>query len=259
MAKNKPVKDFDIYSEPPNLKPHELGELSRKAAAGDEGGANEFDGNFGVPMDPLTVPLTEANQDWQPGNDEKPEEKKKPGRPKKEKTPPKPPRQTKPIEIRAAAIKKDIFCHFTYDHNLGLGITNEIGVKSEVPIHDDLHVVFRQLVPHLAMIFGALTIDQINSIQPGIEDDPTLLILRKFQIEGFSLDNYDESEGIVLYGSEELPTGTASLETPMIRFFQSRYEHSDALRTALDACIVEVEEYLHGRKRGDQDQLQLGF
>lgn len=152
-----------------------------------------------------------------------------------------------------------MFCHFDYDHNLGMGISNEIGVKSEIPIHEDMRIAFRQLVPHLAMIFGTLTIDQINGIVPGDEHDLTLLALRKFEIAGFTLDNYDESLGIILFGSEELPTGTAQLQTPMIRFYQSKYEHAETLRAALDTCIFEVEEYLHGRKRGDSQQMTLSL
>lgn len=244
MAKAARKVDDDNFPPPPDLKPHELGELNRAAADGDEGGGNDDE--------------DDDDQDWQPSEAPATEVKNKPGRPKKEKEPAKP-RDTKPIEIRAAAIKKDMFCHFTYDHNLGLGISNEINVKSEVPVHDDLRNAFRQLVPHLAMIFGALTLDEINAMKPGDDKDHTLLALRKFQIEGFTLDNYDESEGVSLYGSEELPTGTASLETPMIRFFEKRYIHSGALRGALDGCIFEVEEYLHGRKRGDQAQTSFGF
>ena len=241
MAKQVKKVDDDTLPPPPDLKSHELGELHRKATSGDEGGGN----GEGDDWEPDSEPTTDG-------------EKKKPGRPKKLKET-KPPRETKPIEIRAASIVKDMFCHFKYDHNLGLGITNDMGNKSGVPIHDDMRVAFKQLVPHLAMIFGALTIEEVNSIKPGDENDPTLLILHKFQVTGFVLDEYDESEGVTLIGSEELPSGLAGLDTPIIRFMEARYDHGDALRSAIDLCIFEVEEYLHGRKRGDQTQTSLAF
>lgn len=228
----------------PELSKAELGDIHRLAVQG--GNDTEDD----------------TTDDWDPAA-EKPaqeEEKKKgkPGRPKKEKPAPAP-RQTKPIEIRAGALNKEIFCNFIYDHNLAPTITNEIKVKSEIPVHDDLRNAFKQLVPHLAIIFGRMTMEEVAGISPGNQEDPALMKLFLFDVTEFFLDGYGDEESVVLVGTEKLPTGEAKLTTPDIRFFGSKYGHATDLRLRIDEVITEIEEYLHGRKRADDPQLSLGL
>lgn len=239
MAKKTVKQDDDFQGSPaPELDKADLGALHRLAAAGDEGG----------------------DDDWEPGSNEPaPEEKKKPGRPKKDKEPPKPRGPRKVLEIRAGSIKKDIFCHFAYDHNLAPTITNEIEVKSEIPVHDDMRIAFKQLAPHLAMIFGGLTLEEVNDIDMEDQEDENLIRLRKFEVSSFYLDKYDELEAVILIGTEELPTGIAFLTTPAIQFVNSKYEHAAALRASIDDALFEIEEYLHGRKRADDKQLKMAL
>lgn len=213
-------------------------------------------------MDPLT---TSTDDDWNPDKQTdapagEPAEKKKPGRPKKEKPEVKP-RQTKPIEIRTGALVNTLFCTFIYDHNLAPTISNKIKVESEIPVHDDLRSAFKQLAPHLAVIFGAMELDDLNKIQvdrqPGEEADPVLVNLNRFEVSEFKLEKYVEEETVILIGTEELPTGFAKLVTPPIRFVNSKYAHARELREAIDIVIFEIEEYLHGRKRAQDPQLEL--
>ena len=250
MAK-KTIKQSEEFegSPAPDLDKADIGSLHRLAAGGDEGGDDDEEGD----------------QDWDPNmgdglpTDAPEKDKKKPGRPAKPKEPPKEKKPRKIIEVRAGSLKKEIFCHYTYDHNLGPAMSNEVSIKSEVPVDDDLRIAFKQLVPHLAIIFQRMTLEEINGIDANDQKDPAMLKLLTFSVDGFYLDKYDDEEGVVLIGTEKLPTGLANLITPPIRFVGSRYEHAGSLRVVLDQVIYEIEEYLHGRKRADDKQLNLGL
>lgn len=238
MAKNKAETPA-----PPDLKKSDLGEIHRLAAGGDE---------------------TE-DVDWEPGQATEliPLDKRKP---KKEKPPKevKTQRPRQPVEIRSGKIHKTIFCHFTYDQNFPNFVSNEVLMKSGVPIHEDMKPAFDRFVPHLALIFQEIDDEQFLATQPFSDGTPPtqppialLALLGDFTISAFRLEEYDEEEAIVLMGERTLEAGPAKLETPPIFFTGANYKRAKELRIITDGVIFEILEYLHGRKRAPETQLDL--
>lgn len=233
MAKNKKFT-------PPDLTMDDVNENGRLAEAG------------GPDLDGDGTDIQDDDQDETP-------KKKKAGRPpKKKELEAAAPRTTKPIEIRAGALKDDIYCHFSYDHNLAPSVQNKIGIKSEVLIHPDMTEAFARLNPHLALIFRGIREEDLDMDDlPKDERDPIFIKLKEYTVNGFKLIEYGDEESVVLIGSEELPTGPAHLETPQIYFTNSKYSEAGRLRLDLNALIFEIEEYLHGRKKADDLQGSL--
>lgn len=224
---------------PPDLKDSEVGEIHRLAAAGD----NET-----------------TDSDWDPGSESSPLDEKKNKKEKKKSPEPKTQRPRQPIEIRAGKIHKEIFCHFTYDQNFTNFVSNDMTCKSGIPIHEDMRPAFNRLIPHLAAIFEEIDGDQfLTATQWDPEDKPLDLaaLIASFSIIGFRLEEYDEEETIVLIGERLLECGPAKLETPPILFSNSVYAHIQELRIDIDAVIYEILEYLHGRKRAPEAQLDM--
>lgn len=241
MAKNKAETP-----PPPDLKPSDLGEIHRLAAGDDDDDTQDDDWE---PAKELVV-LDSAKI--------KKEKKEKP--PKEVKTQ----RPRQPIEIRSGKIHKLIFCHFTYDQNFPNFVSNEVLCKSGIPIHEDMRPTFDRLLPHLALIFQEIDDEQFLATQPFNDGTPPtqppialLALLSEFSISAFRLEEYDEEEAIVLMGERTLEAGPAKLETPPIFFTGANYKRAKELRVATDAVIFEILEYLHGRKRAPEAQLDL--
>jgi len=191
-------------------------------------------------------------------DDDEPKEKRKRGRPPGKKEPEAAaPRMRKPVEIRAGALKDKIFCSFAYDHNLSPTATNEVRIKSEVPVHPDMVEAFKKFIPHMAIIFQGIRQEDLDGDLPQDEHDPIFIKLASYDVTAFKLEEYDDAEAIILIGSESLPTGEARLETPPIKFANSKYSNAGELRIVTDDVLFEIEEYLNGRKKAEDIQTSL--
>jgi hypothetical protein len=156
----------------------------------------------------------------------------------------------KPIEIRSTVIKDGMFCHYSYDHTVAANTTNDISVKSSVPIHDDMRNAFHKLYAHLAVICEEITVQEIGDIDnlPYGDDHPLNMKIGAFTVSSFRLDAKDEKEGVILVGFKRLSTGDyLKLEAPKIKW-SAGYHFINELRIAIHDCIAEVEEYMNGKQ-----------
>lgn len=158
--------------------------------------------------------------------------------------------EKKPIDIRSATVKDGMFCHYSYDHTVAANTTNDISVKSSVPIHDDMRNAFHKLYAHLAVICEEITVQEIGDIDnlPFGDDHPLNIKIGAFTVSSFRLDGKEEKEGVILIGWKRLSTGDLlKLEAPKIKW-SAGYHFINELRVAIHDCIAEVEEYMKGKQ-----------
>lgn len=170
------------------------------------------------------------------------------------------PRQRKPIEVRAAQLKDEMFCHYTYDHTVAPNTTNEVKCKSAVPIHKHLSAAFARLNPHLAVICDEITKEEIGDIDalPTDKDDELFIKISPFTVAAFKLDGIDATEGVYLIGQKKLSDGDyLKMEAPKKRW-DSSYPFINELRMAIMDIVHEVELYMGG-KQAPKQQLSMGF
>src|SRR5690606_38891163 len=55
------------------------------------------------------------------------------------------------VLIKKAAIRGSLFLSYEFDQK-EIGINNSIKTSSDQPIHEDLRIAFRKLIPHFAFI-----------------------------------------------------------------------------------------------------------
>jgi hypothetical protein len=168
--------------------------------------------------------------------------------------------EKKPIEIRAASIRDGMFCHYSYDHTVAANTTNDVSIKSSVPIHDDMRDAFKKLNAHLAVICEEITIQEVGDIDnlPYGDDHPLNKKINAFTVASFKIDGKEEKEGVILLGFKQLSTGDfLKLEAPKIKW-SAGYQFINELRVAIHDCTIEVEEYMKG-KQAPPAQQELAF
>lgn len=65
------------------------------------------------------------------------------------------------IEIFKAELKNDLFIKASYYETIGKD-TDQVTRDCSAPAHDDLRKLFRQLIPHLALITEQVRFDDVN-------------------------------------------------------------------------------------------------
>jgi len=164
----------------------------------------------------------------------------------------------KSIVITAAELVDQMFCNYKYEHSVGPNTVNKVTTKSEVPVHSDLVVAFRNLDAHLAVICEEVNPALIGDIND-IDHEPTAEAVQKFLVTHFIVDGSDDARSIVLKGTKDLSTGESiKLETPKI-ILDDSYPFATELSSTLQDLLREVEDYMKGTKQAENPQAELPF
>lgn len=133
----------------------------------------------------------------------------------------------------------------------------KIKFSRTTPIHEDLRAKFFMLRKHLALI--------CEQIVPSKEikdfDDWYVFALDQYEVTGFVLTGYDESEGVMLIGKRTLASGkNLNLNSPIVKWDDDdNYDHVAELRLNIEGAIYEVDQYLFSGKRAPEKQPELPF
>jgi hypothetical protein len=168
-----------------------------------------------------------------------------------------PPVIEKPIVITSAGIK-DAQCNYGYEIKTGPCAGDKLPTRKGANIvHDDMHLSFRALNVHLAILDDAFKYSsiEVNSLDEVRDHEITDL----FSVTGFKVHGNDENEGFVLLGEKWVTNGVFGLETPKISS-GSNYPFYDELVESVEAARSEVEQYMNGKAQPkDEDQPELPF
>lgn len=126
----------------------------------------------------------------------------------------------------------------------------ETKLSCTVPVHQDLKDAFAALHRHLAILCDEEKAPKNSAAFENAE-------FEKFGVRGFSIGGNDENEGVTISGFKEGKYGLVNLNTLFTKFESEDYPFISELNNDLDACIVEVEEYLFAGKRAPEQQLEL--
>ncbi len=172
--------------------------------------------------------------------------------------------------IKSASLKDAMFCHYKYGRVVAKGITDDVTVKSKVPVHADMHMAFKKFNNHMAVICEEVNPKQIKDIDnvilcpedtlpsdfekalKGIDAE-----LYRFIVDSVTIDGTGENEGVTLSGTKKLSTGEyITLTTPKITW-ESEYSFINELRIAADDLIHEVREYMDGKQAPKVEQIDM--
>jgi hypothetical protein len=169
------------------------------------------------------------------------------------------------VTIKKASIYSGLFLKYSYTMWVN-DVKNTNSTSSDAPIHNDLRVAFRNLIPFFAHICEEI-LDE-NLVRAAIEDpethlqknedDPedTVYPLLKYQVKGFTIDGKD-GDAVTLIGEKWLASGDyVPFATPSIRF-DSDYKFSGDLNSAVELVKSEVFEYMQGKQAPKQQQYSL--
>lgn len=161
-------------------------------------------------------------------------------------------------EIRKVKLDKSANLEITYDeiihHDNGNVVINKVTVKDGHKVHNDLKEAFAALRVHLVLICEQTDIspEETDEGNPSFTESN---LLDRFKVTGFVTSVGDEP-GITLLGNREIELGTLNIIAPPVRYEESGYKYSQALRDDANTAIGEVHEYLLG-KYAPEVQLSL--
>lgn len=119
-------------------------------------------------------------------------------------------------------------------------------------VHKDLKAVFRALIPHIALMTEQRevynkTLKEVEACK--IQDDANSAF-RWMTVDIITLS--DDGANISLSGSRILQSGDViRIETPSVMIGDAqKYQYSDDLELAVQACIYEAKEYINDQKWG---------
>lgn len=157
------------------------------------------------------------------------------------------------IKIKKAKIKSDLFLSVEFTESLEGHKSKETKLTCDVPIHQDMKDAFAMLNKHLALLCDEISYKGKDLSNFNEEN------AAKFKVQGFTLVDSGEYDGIMLSGSKEGKYGSINLNTPIQNYGNSAYEYMDDLSISSDACVYEVEQYLFNGKRAPDVQGELEF
>jgi len=168
------------------------------------------------------------------------------------------------VLIKKAAIRGSLFLSYEFDQK-EIGINNSIKTSSDQPIHEDLRIAFRKLIPHFAFICEEIKDEKL--VKKAIESPKDYLMDResskdesffKYSVYQFAItDKKDAGEYISISGSKQLE----SLEeivftTPSISLIDADYKFIEELNESIDELKKEVLAYMQG-KQAPKTQLEM--
>lgn len=156
--------------------------------------------------------------------------------------------EVKTFEVISTKIQDD-FCEYSYEiiDGVGSGDVHKVkGDKSKI-IDEDMKISFSRLDVHLAFIddvFKNASIE-VKNIKGFHNHEFTGL----FTVNAFKLIGEEDSKQVVLSGFKTVNVGgIMNIESPKIYLNgMGGYPFATELKAALDAVIVEVEEYKNGK------------
>lgn len=157
------------------------------------------------------------------------------------------------VTIKTGKIKDELFLIVEFTEMLPGHGKKDIKQSSTVPVHEDLKEAFNRLLPHLAVLCDEL---KVKGKDIHKWDDASLA---NYTVIGFTIGGSDDSEGVTLIGSKHNSYGIVNLNTPFTKFSADGYGYVDQLRSDIDLCIQEIEEYLFEGKRAPDAQLEMDF
>lgn len=167
------------------------------------------------------------------------------------------------ITIKSGTLKGVYSLNYSYEKTID-GDKNDVKVSCNAPIHDDLKRAFYNLIPHLALICEEVLQDDVlqfitngfDEVDRDEESDQNKL-KQKFNIQSFKVTGSGDSEGVQLSGYKLLSIGKSiSISTPKIKWNSDDYQYTSELSEAVEACKIEVNEYLNGKYAPD-NQLDM--
>lgn len=167
------------------------------------------------------------------------------------------------IVIKKAAIKGSLFLSYEFEQQ-DVDVNNLIKTSSDAPIHDDLRVAFRKLIPHFAFICEEITDEKL--VKKAIKNPDSYLIdidtapsdvFFKFRVSAFSIVEKDGDETVFINGSKRLETNKEiSFSTPGISLHDDDYPLVSELNEAIEELKEEVLAYMQG-KSAPKAQLEM--
>ncbi len=166
------------------------------------------------------------------------------------------------ITIKKAKIKNNLFLEVEYSEKQKDG-TNTVKKDCTAPVHDDLKLAFKKLVPHLAVVCGQTHIASGKSatsvaiafpeeeLKWQLDPDENFAftlggweLVSKHFIVGFSIGGSGDSEGVTLTGYRELKNEKVlNLVSPFTKW-DDDYELASELGEVIEECKSEVKKYL---------------
>jgi hypothetical protein len=167
------------------------------------------------------------------------------------------------IKIIKASLS-GIFLHYEFEQKEP-EVVNIIKAKSDMVVHEDLLMAFKNFIPHFVYITEQVTDE--NLIQLAIES-PELYLTNREEAPDESLFNYRVStiehitkkglNRIVIHGARCINNGYDEIyfKTPEIDLDDNKYKFVNALIEATDRWEVEVKAYMEG-KQAPKSQLDM--
>lgn len=154
------------------------------------------------------------------------------------------------VEITSGKIKNDA-CHYTYGEKTENG-SQEVDVKPQALIHDDMRRAFRQLVPHLAYICELVPKNKqldiaMDDIQRLSDGSPLFGDLVNYKVTAFKVSGTGDAQGVTITGQKKLDSGKIlNLNTPFLKW-EDEYAYIQELRIAIGSCQSEILQYMEGK------------
>lgn len=126
----------------------------------------------------------------------------------------------------------------TYQQKQLDGIQNEVTIKSDAIVTDDLKEAFVALTPHLI----AVCEQKVSDV---------------YEATAFSISGDAEEEGLTIVGTKTLKDGKVlNLVMPFMKWNEN-YRNMRALGEVMSHLVDEVKQYLNGKAASKQTEIEF--
>lgn len=151
------------------------------------------------------------------------------------------------IEIKSAKLKDKMFLEYSFEETVDNG-SNTVTKKSNLPIHEDLALAFKRVIPHFALLCeqrkDSPEIKKLMNAGVFHEDE----ITKDFEVTGFTIGGSGDNEGVTLIGKRFLSTGKVlNLNSPFTKWDDEEYKYINDLSEHIETLRTEVFEYYNGK------------
>ena len=169
------------------------------------------------------------------------------------------------IVIKKAAIRGSLFLSYEFEQT-ELDVKNTIKTSSDAPIHDDLRIAFRKLIPHFTFICEEvkdekLVAKAIKSYDNYLSDKESAVndTFFKYRVHEFNIVEKDGDEKVFIKGSKQLETlKEISFSTPGTSLYDDDYKFRSELNEIIEELKDEVTAYMQG-KTAPKAQTEMSF
>lgn len=157
------------------------------------------------------------------------------------------------VTIKKATIRGSLFLNFEFEQQEG-DVKNNIKTACDAPIHDDLRMKFRELIPYFCFITEEITDeklleDAINNPENYVHDfeNAKSEAFFKYRVHEFSIKEMKGYELLTLSGSKRLQNSQEiHFTTPSIDL-DSHDKYMTELREVIEELKDEVIAYINGK------------